>query len=47
MVPEPDPERWQEQVKAVMTDIYRAYREHPGLARATMGKVPTGPRALS
>jgi AcrR family transcriptional regulator len=45
-VPDPDPERWQEQLTAVMTDIYRAYREHPGLARATMGKVPTGPQTL-
>jgi hypothetical protein len=41
VVPDPDPEHWQEQLTAVMTDIYRAYREHPGLARATMGKVPT------
>jgi AcrR family transcriptional regulator len=46
VIPDPDPERWQDQVKAAVTDIYRAYRAHPGLARATMGKVPTGPRTL-
>ena len=45
-VPEPDPERWQEQVKAVITDIYRAFLEHPGLAQANLGKIPSGPGAL-
>jgi AcrR family transcriptional regulator len=45
-VPEPDPDRWQEQVKAVITDIYRAFLEHPGLARANLGKIPSGPGAL-
>lgn len=45
-IPEPDPEHWQEQVTAVVTDLYRSYRAHPGLARAAMGKVPTGPRTL-
>jgi AcrR family transcriptional regulator len=40
-VPEPDPERWQEQLKQLMRDMRRLYREHPGSARAAMGMIPT------
>ncbi|QIG42334.1 TetR/AcrR family transcriptional regulator [Nocardioides anomalus] len=40
-VPEPDPERWQEQLKQVMRDMRRLYREHPGSARAAMGMIPS------
>jgi AcrR family transcriptional regulator len=46
-VPEPDPERWPEQVKQCVRDIYHGFLAHPGLAAANMGKVPTGPGALA
>src|SRR3954452_15525424 len=46
-VPDPDPQRWTEQVKQCVRDIYRGFLAHPGLAAANMGKVPTGPGALA
>jgi AcrR family transcriptional regulator len=46
-VPDPDPERWPEQVKQCVRDIYQGFLAHPGLAAANMGKVPTGPGALA
>jgi len=39
--PEPDPERWQEQLKQLLRDMLRLYREHPGSARAAMATVPS------
>lgn len=41
VLPEPDPERWQEQLKQVLRDTLELYRAHPGSARATLGAVPT------
>lgn len=46
-VPDPDPQRWAEQVKECVRGIYRGFLAHPGLAAANMGKVPTGPGALA
>jgi AcrR family transcriptional regulator len=40
-LPEPDPERWQEQLKEVMRGTLQLYRQHPGAARAAMGMIPT------
>lgn len=40
-VPEPDPERWAEQLKQMLRDTLAIYRAHPGSARAAMGQVPT------
>jgi AcrR family transcriptional regulator len=40
-VPEPDPERWAEQLKQLLRDTLALYRAHPGSARAAMGQVPT------
>lgn len=45
-VPEPDPDRWQEQIKQLLRDILAAYRVHPGSARAAMGTIPTGEGGL-
>ena len=39
-MPEPDPDRWQEQVKQLLRDILDAYQAHPGSARAAMGLLP-------
>ncbi|MFF0271212.1 TetR/AcrR family transcriptional regulator [Kribbella sp. NPDC004536] len=41
-----DPARWQEQLKALMREMLRAMRANPGVARAAIGAVPVGERAL-
>lgn len=41
VVPEPDAERWDEQLKDLMRQMLRLYREHPGSARAAMAVIPT------
>jgi AcrR family transcriptional regulator len=41
-----DPDRWQEQLKAMMREMLRAMRANPGVARAAIGAVPLGERAL-
>jgi AcrR family transcriptional regulator len=46
LIPDPDPDHWEDQVKDVMRRIREMYRRHPGVARATMAMVPTGPSAL-
>lgn len=45
-VPEPDPERWDEQIAGVAHEMLRLYREHPGTARCTMGNMPASIEAL-
>ena len=45
-VPEPDPERWQEQVKEYARTMRAALAAHRDLAGATFATVPTGPNAL-
>jgi AcrR family transcriptional regulator len=45
-IPEPDPARWDEQVKELLVSLLDAYRAHPGSARATLGMVPTEVGAL-
>jgi AcrR family transcriptional regulator len=45
-VPEPEPERWQEQVKQMARDSLRALAAHADLARALMANIPVGPNAL-
>ncbi|MGW6277554.1 TetR/AcrR family transcriptional regulator [Kribbella sp. NPDC055071] len=42
----PDPDRWQEQLKDAMREILRVMRANPGVARAAIGQVPLGERAL-
>jgi AcrR family transcriptional regulator len=39
-VPEPDPERWDEQLKDLLRQMYDLYRDHPGAARAAMAQIP-------
>jgi AcrR family transcriptional regulator len=43
---EPDPDRWQEQLKDAMREMLRVMRANPGVARAAIGQVPLGDRAL-
>ncbi len=45
-VPDPDPAHWAEQVIAVMRELRTAMTRHPGVARAVIGYIPTGPEAL-
>jgi AcrR family transcriptional regulator len=42
----PDPARWQEQLKDAMREMLRVMRANPGVARAAIGQVPLGERAL-
>ncbi|MGK5742163.1 TetR/AcrR family transcriptional regulator [Micromonospora sp. URMC 103] len=45
-VPEPEPERWAEQIKDIAWQAYRAYATHTNLALASLATIPTGPNAL-
>jgi AcrR family transcriptional regulator len=40
-VPDPDPERWDEQLKQAMRDLLTLFQDHPGVARCSMGMIPT------
>ena len=43
---EPDPERWQEQVKQAMRDMRAVFGRHRDLARASFARIPLGENAL-
>lgn len=45
-LPEPDPARWQEQLKELAREIRRVYTSHRDIALVSMGMVPTGPHLL-
>ena len=45
-VPDPDPDRWQEQLKEVARAQRAASLRHPWLVRASIGRIPMGPNAL-
>jgi AcrR family transcriptional regulator len=45
-MPDPDPDRWQEQIRQVCLDTYRVLGRHSDIARVALGKVPTGPNSL-
>jgi AcrR family transcriptional regulator len=45
-VPDPDPERWQEQLKQVARDQRAASLRHPWVVRVSIGRIPMGPNAL-
>lgn len=45
-IPDPDPEHWQEQIMQVGRDLRAAMARHPGVARAVIGYIPTGPEAM-
>jgi AcrR family transcriptional regulator len=42
-LPEPDPSRWQEQVRAVGYSMRDLMRRHRDLARISLGRIPSGP----
>jgi AcrR family transcriptional regulator len=45
-VPEPDPERWQEQLWAYARNAQRVWGAHADIARASLGTIATGPNRL-
>ena len=46
VVPEPDPDHWDEQIAGLAMDMLANFRQHPGTARCTMGNMPTSREAL-
>jgi AcrR family transcriptional regulator len=45
-VPDPDPERWQEQFKQVARVMRQTIRRHRDIVEVSIGRVPMGPNAL-
>jgi len=45
-LPEPDPERWRDQIMDVCTQLRDQYRKYPGLSRAAMAAAPTNLETL-
>ena len=45
-VPDPDPERWQEQVRDVARTMRRTILGHRDVVRLSIGRIPLGPNAL-
>jgi AcrR family transcriptional regulator len=45
-VPEPEPARWQEQLKEVAREQRRTSLRHPYVVRVSIGRIPMGPKAL-
>jgi AcrR family transcriptional regulator len=41
-LPEPDPDRWQEQLRDWLLGVRRVFGRHPGVAALTLGRIPTG-----
>lgn len=46
-IPEPDPDRWDEQLRRSMRDLLELYRANPGVARCTLGMIPLDPALLA
>jgi AcrR family transcriptional regulator len=44
---EPDPERWQEQLKEYLRAMHAALARHRDLAGAALANIPTGPQAIA
>ena len=45
-VPDPDPERWKEQLKDVARTMRRTILGHRDIVRLSIGRIPLGPSAL-
>jgi AcrR family transcriptional regulator len=45
-LPEPDPARWQEQLRQVALEMLRVCRAHRDIGRITLGRVPIGPNLV-
>jgi AcrR family transcriptional regulator len=45
-LPEPDPDRWQEQLREWLIEVRRVFERHPGVAALTLGRIPVGPNLV-
>jgi AcrR family transcriptional regulator len=45
-IPEPDPDRWQDQLKDVARDQRALSLRHPWVVRVSLGRIPMGPNSL-
>jgi len=45
-VPDPDPTRWDDQLRESLVELLEVYRANPGVARCTLGMVPLEPGLL-
>ncbi len=45
-VPDPDPEHWQDQVRAMAREARRLMKSRRDAAQLSMGRIPTGPNSL-
>ena len=45
-IPDPDPERWREQLKEVARTMRRTILQHRDIVQISIGRVPMGPNAL-
>jgi AcrR family transcriptional regulator len=45
-LPEPEPARWQEQLKELGREVRRVFRGHRDVARITLGRIPIGPNLV-
>ena len=45
-IPEPDPDRWHEQVKDMLRSLRRVFRSHRDLARIALTRIPLGPNGV-
>ncbi|WP_049565372.1 TetR/AcrR family transcriptional regulator C-terminal domain-containing protein [Nonomuraea sp. SBT364] len=45
-LPDPDPARWQEQIRAYAIEAQRVLTSHADVARAAMASIPSGPNSL-
>ena len=46
-LPEPDPERWREQIHESLGDLLEILASHRDAALAGLGRIPTSPKALA
>jgi AcrR family transcriptional regulator len=46
-LPDPDPSRWQDQLKDLARQAYRILRSHNDAARLSLGRIPVGPNMLA
>jgi AcrR family transcriptional regulator len=45
-IPEPDPDRWAEQVKEYLRSLRKVFRSHRDLARVSLSRIPLGPNGV-
>jgi AcrR family transcriptional regulator len=45
-LPEPDPERWQDQIRGIWTAAHAVLARNRDIARVAIGRIPLGPKAL-